>query len=118
MYKYDKVEPIDKKESEIIFKSNDVDKICKAAVSIAFFEQDWLWAQNKFLELLLNENSDISGIAATCIGHIARIQGRIEKEKVIAILRSRISEQAICGQINDALDDIEMYVSVTNGMLH
>ena len=57
----------------------------------------------------MNDNPDISGLAAICLGHLARIHGQFEKDKVIPILRSRLNDTAIAGRIEDALDDIKMF---------
>jgi len=108
MRKYTEVVPIAKSEAEQIFASDQADNICDAMVGIAFFEQDWKWAQDKCLSFLESTNTDVSRLAATCLGHIARIHHKIEK-KVIAALRSRLNDANIAGQVEDALDDIEQF---------
>jgi len=87
----------------------DTGEVCKALVEIAFCEQDWIWAQNKFLEFLDNSNPDIGGVSATCLGHIARIHGAIDKDKVVPALKKHRHNKFVRGQIMDALDDIEMF---------
>jgi len=109
MNTYQNIFPIDKASAENIFSSNDVEKICYAMVAIAFHEQDWKWVQDKCLHFLTSANPQISGLAATCLGHIARIHGQIEKGKVIPLLQSRLSNTNIAGRIEDALSDIEMF---------
>ena len=106
---YQNIFPIDKASAEKIFSSNDADKICYTMVAVAFHEQDWKWAQDKFLYFLTNDNPEISGLAATCLGHVARIHRQIEKERVIPLLRSRLNDAKIGGLIEDALSDIEMF---------
>ena len=101
--------PIDKDSAEKIFLSNNAEKICHAMVAIALHEQDWKWVQDKCLYFLTNDNPEISGLAATCLGHIARIHRQIEKDKVIPLLRSRLNNPDIAGQIEDALSDIAMF---------
>ncbi|HEV2482493.1 MAG TPA: hypothetical protein VGS79_22670 [Puia sp.] len=110
MREYKQVHPVDKHSAEQAFASSDVEKICDAMVAVAFYEQDWKWAQDECLGFFKNENSDISGLAATCLGHIARVHRKLEKEKVIAVLRSRLEDAEIAGRIEDALDDIEQFV--------
>ncbi|WP_207513112.1 hypothetical protein [Longitalea luteola] len=101
--------PLDKELAEKIFASKDVKNICHALVAIALNEQDWKWVQDKCLYFFMSNNSEISGLAATCLGHVARIHGKLEKDKVISILRTRLNEPEIAG-IGDALDDIEMFI--------
>lgn len=109
MRTYDNIPPVDKQYAERVFDSNDVEKICEAMVGVAFYEQDWKWAQDKYLDLFKSDNPDISGLAATCLGHIARIHHKIEKEKVVNALRARINNNEIAGRIEDALEDIEKF---------
>ncbi|MDA8521011.1 hypothetical protein [Acidovorax sp. NCPPB 4044] len=84
-------------------------EICKALVSIAFHEKDWVWAQNQFIPLLRSDDYEIAGLAATCLGHIARIHGKIDKEKVLPALQSLRDNPNISGQAEDAIDDILMF---------
>ena len=81
MYSYKEIVPIEKAVAEKIFASNDVELICSSLVSISFYEQDWKWAQNICIEFIENKDLTFKGIAATCLGHIARVQGKLEKEK-------------------------------------
>ena len=56
--------------------AKSTEQICQALVSIAFYEQDWPWVQEQCLVLLSNKASAIRGLAATCLGHIARMHGQ------------------------------------------
>jgi hypothetical protein len=108
--KYQDVKVIEKDKAEQIFLTNNVENICSALVSISFYEKDWKWAQDKCLEFLINNNVIIAGLAAICLGHIARIHGKIEKDRVINALKHNLSNKELAGQIQDALDDIELYI--------
>ncbi|WP_167080781.1 hypothetical protein [Massilia aquatica] len=52
---------------------------------------------------------NIAGVSATCLGHIARIHRKLEKEKVIAALRMKLDRSEIAGVVEDALDDISTF---------
>lgn len=106
---YHNVLPLDKDSAQKIFASNDVDRICDAMVVIAFHEPDWKWVQDICLTFFMSDDPAVSGLAATCLGHVARIHGQLEKEKVLPLLYSRLSDPQIAGRIEDALDDIEMF---------
>ncbi len=93
-----------------ILKSNKVEEICRVMVSVAYHEKDWIWAQNLFLDLFINKNYEISGLAAVCLGHVARIHSSLDKNKVVNILKTRLNEKEISARILDALDDIEIFV--------
>jgi hypothetical protein len=109
MDRYYNVFPVDKVSAERIFASEDVEQICHAMVAVALHEKDWKWVQDKCLTFFMKDNPDISGLAAICLGHLARIHGQLEKDKVTSTLRSRLNDSAIAGRIEDALDDIEMF---------
>jgi len=109
MQQFHQVLPISRDDALIALASGDSEQICKALVSVAFHESDWRWAQEKCLELLENDDADVSGLAATCLGHIARVQKKLDKERVLTALRQRLVYGDIAGRIEDAIDDIEMF---------
>jgi len=111
MRKFDEVKPLERMAAEAALASDETEQICQALVSIAFYEQDWQWVQEKCLVLLSSKASAIRGLAATCLGHIARMHGQWDKERVMGALRERMRDPAIAGSIEDALDDIAMFLS-------
>jgi hypothetical protein len=56
-----------------------------------------------------HEDADIRGLAVTCLGHLARIHGYIDREKVIPVLKLLLNDSEIVGRVEDALSDIKMY---------
>ena len=59
-------------------------------------------------ELLDSPERTVAGVAATCLGHVARLQGALTEESVTA-LRARRSDPRIGGQVSDALDDVDTF---------
>lgn len=110
MHTYDEVKPIDRNIAEVYFSSGDPECICNALVAITFHDQDWKWVQEKCLFFLMSENTDISGLSATCLGHIARIHGQLDEDRVVNMLQERLTDPQLSGRIEDALDDIEMFL--------
>ena len=111
MHNFRDVPSMKRASLDAAFTSNDVEQICGALVSMAYHEHDWQWAQEKCLSFLQDSDIRISGLAATCLGHIARIHHHLDKEKVMLSLRemARVAPE-ISGRIEDALDDIEIFV--------
>lgn len=107
---YKNVTPIDRFEAIKAIKSGISEKVYDGMLSIAFFEQDVEWAQNIFIELFKGTDTKVSALAAICIGHLARIHGRINKDLVVGILKSRLNEKELAGEIEDALEDIDQFV--------
>ena len=99
----------DEEEVIEIFESNDKAKICDVMLSLAFYEEDWIWVQNQCLKLLNHKDIDIKGLAVVCLGHIARIQGKLELT-AIEKLKHLKKDPLIGNRVEDALDDIDMYI--------
>lgn len=108
--KFNNPAPKTKSELEMMLASSAVNSVTEALVDIALNQQDWQWAQNIFLQFLSSNNHVISGLAATCLGHIARIHHHLDKEKVIPALMNKVNDPVIGGTVQDALDDIEMFL--------
>lgn len=53
---------------------------------------------------------NICGLAVTCIGHLARIHGKIEKERIFELFNQQKDNPYISNRIEDAIDDINMFV--------
>lgn len=92
------------------FASLDPEKICRALVSVAFYDDDWRWVQDQCLHYLESENEYVACLAATCLGHVARIHGKIDRDRVIPVLHSKVNDSRVSGCISDALEDIGMFV--------
>ena len=107
---YEEVSPISEHDWQEVVASNDSSKIASALVSIAFFEPRWKEAQNKCLYFLDGKDIALIGIAATCIGHIARIHHELELETVLPLLHRLQQNYPALGEIGDALDDIAMFI--------
>ncbi|MCV9933987.1 hypothetical protein OIU80_17025 [Flavobacterium sp. LS1R47] len=98
-------------EIEKKLKSKDATIVINTLLETTFHNQNWEWVQDLCIELLENKNPDISGLAVTCLGHIARIHRVIDKEKVLKAFESRKDDEAINGRIEDAIEDINVFVT-------
>ena len=109
MNKFSEVPEISRDDAYRAFSSGNAEEICGALVAITFHDPDLQWVQDLCLGFLSNGDSRISGLAATCLGHLARIHRSIDKEKVLGALRQHLSDDEIAGRVEDAIDDIEMF---------
>lgn len=66
--------------------------------------------QTQRVHFLHHENPDVSGLAASCLGHLARIHPEINKDLIKLALKERLKYPIISGRGQDALDDIEMFL--------
>lgn len=99
-----------KETAAAAFESNDIDNISKAMVAVALNEPDWQWAQQHFLNLLQHDDVGIRCLAVTCLGHIARIHGCLDKEKVLAAFKDKINDTEMAGSIDDAMADFNIFL--------
>lgn len=110
MLKFENIQPLSRESAMEAFASGDSKRICDALVAIAFYEGDWQWVQGICLLFLENVNPDICSVAAICLGHIARIHRKIDKNIVIPAIRRKMMNEKIKGILQDALDDIETFI--------
>ena len=103
--------PISRAEAQLAFSSGKPQKICDALVRVTFNEPDWRWVQDECLRFIDNPNPDVRGLAVTCIGHIARIHGHLDTERVIERLKRIGKDDEIYGRVEDALDDIKTFIN-------
>ncbi|SRR5713226_6625776 len=106
----DEVKPITRTEAEANLTSGMPDKICDALIRITYHDPDWRWVQDMCLELTSHSDPQVSGLAVACLGHLARIHGVLDLEKVRPTLRKLRDDPKISGRVADALDDIKTYL--------
>jgi hypothetical protein len=99
-----------KDDVENILKIGSKDDILYALLYLTFNIEDFEWIQQKCIEMGNDKNVEISGLALTCLGHIARIYGKINKE-TIKFLKSKLNSTDIGGRAQDALSDIKIFTS-------
>lgn len=86
-------------------------EISDALLYIAHNINDVEWAEAQFMRAADNLDENISGLALTCLGHLARINGRINKNVVVPFLEKKKNSTnlIISTRAEDALDDIKMF---------
>ncbi len=89
--------------------SDNIEIVTKAMLEIAFNSSDLNSNEDLFIKMLSNEDENVVGLAITCLGHLARIHGKINKDKVIPVLIKFKKNKKHIGSIEDALEDIEMF---------
>ncbi|MCH9296900.1 hypothetical protein QM637_22185 [Pantoea allii] len=101
----------DKLRLEKILGSDDLVKMSDTLLFIAHNISDIEWAEKEFMKKADHYDEDISGLAITCLGHLARIQGKIDKKIVIPFLKEKMKSDnpIIASRAEDALDDINMF---------
>lgn len=110
--RYVEVEPITRQEAKAAFATGIPDSICDALIRLVYHDPDWIWVQERCIELSEDSNSEVSGLAVTCLGHLARIRRTLDLERVLPALKKLLANPEIAGRVEDALDDIETYLKI------
>jgi hypothetical protein len=93
---------------EAIFASGSEEAICDALAGAALKDDDAAWIESRCVMLAESQSVAIRGLAATCLGHVARRFGRIQPESV-ALLRRLSADPEVGGLADDALDDVATF---------
>ena len=107
--KYHEVLPMSRSELEAGIDSGNQKAIIEALLSAAFYDADWRWVQEICLRFLDHTDTNVRWIAATCLGHIARIHKVLDLDLVLPKLVSLKADPAIGPSVETALDDIRFF---------
>jgi hypothetical protein len=108
--KYENPEHISKDAAERLFSIGRDAATAEVLVAVALNEPDWRWVERKCLQFLANGSIDVKRVAITCLGHIARILGRLDAEIVLPALDGFRNDPLLAGTVQDAIDDITMFL--------
>jgi vesicle coat complex subunit len=110
---YRDVEPMTRDDALASLASEDPERKARALLSLAYFDPDWRWVQRTCLEAMrATAEPQVRAVAATCLGHLARIHRKIDRPEVIAALDALLDDPdpSMRAHAQDALDDIETFV--------
>jgi hypothetical protein len=108
--RYDEPKALSKDEAERVFASRDLQKVREALVSIAFVEPDWRWVQDWCLAFTARAHCSVRAVAATCLGHLARIHGQLDTQRVMPRLELLLGDPETTAYAETAIDDVLMFV--------
>jgi hypothetical protein len=100
----------DRAEIESLLLSSESIRVKDALLSAAYYDSDWRWAQNQCLVFLSHDDYGIRSLAATCLGHIARVHRKLDLELVLPRLVELKNDPLIGSSVQDALDDIKFFL--------
>jgi hypothetical protein len=72
-----------------------------------FYQSDWVL--KRLIDLSSSEDVNVKNLTITCIGHIARLRGEIDRSLVMPVLQRLLQDSNFSGIAQDALDDIEIF---------
>lgn len=103
-------EKMGREEIVEVFSSGQADEICTALVAMAYYDEDWKWSQDQCLHFLEHPDLSVRAVAASCLGDIARRHHQLDKAVVESVLKRHLHDETISGQVQDALDDMELFL--------
>jgi hypothetical protein len=107
---YREVQERDRQEIELLLRSPEKMDRLDALLSATHHDPDWRWVQNRCLDFLSHADYQERSLAATCLGHLARIHKELDIELVLSALAPLKNDPLIGSSVQDALDDIRLFV--------
>jgi len=94
-----------------LINSEDPETQVKGLLSLAHQADDWEYAQDLMIRYSEDSDENVRGIAILCFGHIARIHGTIDQERVMPIIEKALHDESsfVRGHADSALDDIRLF---------
>jgi hypothetical protein len=112
---FDNPPPLSRVEAEAAFAAGQSNIVCRVLVEVALHDPDWRWIQEVCVRFANDTDSGVRGVAATCIGHLARLHQRIDVDAVLPVLGRLLQDPDVSGKAEDALDDIAIFLSSDEG---
>jgi hypothetical protein len=97
-------------EAKVLIESDSAEVVCEGIVTLVSGGEDWLEAQEVCLKATRHSDIRVRRVSVTCLGHVARLHGRLDLDRVLPTLDEMRSVPELTGAVDDALDDIRRYV--------
>jgi len=108
--RYENPEPIGRKEALDAVASGHPEIVGDAIIRLALNDPDGHWVEEVALALMGSGDPNVRAVAATALGHVARIHGEITVGLVIPALKRLLRDPRTAGRAEDALSDIAIFV--------
>lgn len=107
---YQDIKPISREQAEQAFASNVESSLIDALLRSAYHNEDWRWVQGKCLVYAQHPSCLVRQIAIQSLGHLARLHGKLDMNLVMPVLLDLKKDSTLLGFVDDALDDIQMFI--------
>jgi len=112
MLKYNEVTEMSPTQIESELATRIPHRVINAVLSASMFERDLDWAQDIAIGHADEDNpAEVRAIAIQALGHIARIYGAVDVERVLPVLEKALADKdrRIAAQAETALDDLRQF---------
>lgn len=112
-------QPAPQPKAEILAEvaSENFERICKALTSAALHEPDRARVEALIIRFLSHEDPFVRGVAALSAGHVARLHGALDTQRITPLIERLLDDPRTRGKASDALDDIHMFLR-ERGQVH
>jgi hypothetical protein len=112
MNRYEEPAPASREELESAVATGDPTAISRTMVGV-IEDDDVDWLTDTLLDLAGHESIEVRATAITSLGHVARIHGHIDRDRVLPRLRDLRSDPFLRGRVDDAIEDIEHFTGLS-----
>lgn len=109
---YHEVVPVRREDAINALTSGDPSQVCEALVQLAFHEPDRAFVESVLATQLESGHVTVRMVAATCVGHLARIHRALDVPLLLPLLRRLGDDPRTVGSMEDALSDVRRYVGL------
>ncbi len=111
--KYEPIKKYSKVDIEKAVADNNADELLLLVLSVALYSDDFEYAENFYVQLSIHEHFNVRGNAIQGFGHIARIHGKLNENKVKLIIESASKDKnkIVRGNAIDAKDDTKQFLN-------
>ncbi|HEX5725949.1 MAG TPA: hypothetical protein VFX98_10825, partial [Longimicrobiaceae bacterium] len=99
-------------EAAEAFASGLPREISRALLRLALHGPDWRLAEERALEHVSHPDAWVRRNAATSLGHIARVSGRLDARAAVPALLLMTADPEVADYADAALDDLEHYLGI------
>lgn len=108
--KYEAPKPISKQA--VLEALGGCDEVAsEALVRAAITIDDRIWVESTLLRALSDQRLEVRRAAILGFGHLARTHRQLTLEMILPLLKQYVEDTDLGGTVEDALEDIAMFVS-------
>lgn len=108
--KYVDMSPIGRKEAQEDLDSGVPERVSEALVRLSLHDPERAYVGEILAAHLKSHDAWVRRVAATCVGHVARIHRSLDSARFVPLLEKLRTDERTVGSMNDALEDIDAYV--------
>jgi hypothetical protein len=110
MKKYQEITPISRSEAQLIFAQCAPEEIALTLLRLAYHDPDWMWVQDLCVSLSTHHDKSVRQSCVICFSHLARIHGKLERQKVMLVLNRLLHDPEVKGEVEVTMDELEVFL--------